>query len=145
MFSGYFPFYTLKCPLAFFHFTASDIYFFHFTGLLIFPVLQPRFEHFTLCIFKKALFTALCFTYCPPLIMHRVIQYLLNAHLFVIVHVNFGLIRFTCDLCQDKPDVIICDGTAVALRKRLLKHDTNVALEIQRGKASSTKQKTDGR
>ena len=34
---------------------------------LFFPVLQPKFEHFTLYIFKKALFTALRFTYCPPL------------------------------------------------------------------------------
>ncbi len=30
----------------FFHFTASEIRSFHFPGLLFFPVLQPKFEHF---------------------------------------------------------------------------------------------------
>ena len=60
----HFPFYSQF--LAFFHFTASGMCCFHFTGLVIFPVLQPKFGHFTLYIFKKALFTALRFTYCPP-------------------------------------------------------------------------------
>ncbi len=71
LFSWYFPFYSQNNGhftfyshlwfyltfysqfLAFFHFTASEICCFHFTGLMIFPVLQPRFERFTLYIFKK--------------------------------------------------------------------------------------------
>ncbi len=53
------------------HFTASELCCFHFTGLLIFPVLQPKFDHFTLYIFLKALFTALRFTYCPPTLSKR--------------------------------------------------------------------------
>ncbi len=65
----------------FFHFTASEMCCFHFTGLRIFPVLQPKFEHFTLYIFKKALFTALRFTYCPPSI-----QLYMYMHIMVRKH-----------------------------------------------------------
>ncbi len=62
-------FYTLQSisGSGFFHFTAQNACHFHFTGPIIFPVLQPKFEHFTLYIFKKALFAALHFTHCPPL------------------------------------------------------------------------------
>ena len=53
--------------LAFFHFTAPEICCFHFAGLLIFPVFQPKFEYFTLHIFKKSLVYGFTFYLLPPL------------------------------------------------------------------------------